>query len=82
MNRDIMEETMGKNGFEFISDTLAHSGSFCAIQIVADTVFTALSPAPTGNTFTGVSMPTGTIIYGLFTTVTLTSGKVIAYKAV
>jgi len=82
MNRDIMEEQMGKAGFEFISDTSAHVGNYCAIQTTADTVFAAVLPVPTGNTFTGVSIKEGTPIPGLFTSITLTSGSVIAYKAI
>lgn len=82
MNRDILEEQMGKAGFEFISDTAAHIGKFCALRLVSDTVFAAILPAPSGNTFTGVTIPSGTTIPGTFTSVTLTSGSLMAFKEV
>jgi hypothetical protein len=74
--------------FEFISDTEAHappSGQvFVALQLITDTVFADLSSEVviTGNTFTGASIPAGTIIYGRFNSVTLTSGSLIAYKGI
>jgi len=34
----------------------------------------------TGNNFTGELLPAGFILYGRYTSVTLTNGKVIAYK--
>lgn len=85
-NRDIMENSMGYNGFEYINDTVVHTQGlnnfFSSIQVVSDAVFSSILPAPTGNTFTGEVIPTGTIIYGNFSSITLTSGKVIAYKGI
>ena len=84
--RDIMENSMGYSGFEYINDTAVHTAPsnrfYCAIQVISDAVFSAIVPAPTGNTFTGEVIPTGTILYGNFQSITLTSGKVIAYKGV
>jgi len=53
---------------------------FVAIQVTEDAIFNAL----VGNMVnpTGLSLGAGTIIYGLFTSITLTSGKVIAYMGV
>lgn len=79
--------SMGGNGFEFISDTLAHtppSGQvFVALQVIADATISAYTyTGVTGNTFTGNLIPAGIVVFGRFTSVTLTSGKVIAYKGV
>lgn len=88
MNNIIAENTMGYIGFEFISDTAAHvvatGETFVALQLVSDTVFAALNSnvAHTGNTFTGVTISAGTIIVGRFSSVTLTSGSLIAYKGI
>lgn len=84
---DLNVASMGGLGFEFVSDTSAHtptSGNvFVAVQIVNDTVFSAIAGTGiTGNTFTGNTISAGTIIFGRFTSITLTSGKAIAYKGV
>lgn len=86
-NRDLMELIIGQNGFDFISDTVQHvptSGYYGKITIVANATFTEATcePAIGGNTFTGVVIPAGTIIYGRFKSLTLTSGSVIAHKSV
>jgi hypothetical protein len=68
-------------GFEYISDTAAHTGRFREIYAVADAVInTATIANATGNTFSAVPLNAGDSIHGVFTSVTLTSGKVIAYK--
>jgi hypothetical protein len=41
---------------------------------------TATVQNASGNTFSAVPIPAGGAIDGLFTSVTLTSGKVVAYK--
>jgi hypothetical protein len=86
--RDLIENSMGQSGFDFINDTAAHACAsgyvYDAVQMVTDTVLAAYSTEPTigGNTFTAVSIPQGTIIYGRFTSLTLTSGSCIAYKGI
>ena len=80
---------MGQAGGKFISDNATHSGSFVAIQCLEDTVFAALTPYDTGagygvgsyngNSMASETIPAGTVIYGRWTTVDLTSGLVIAY---
>lgn len=68
-------------GFEYISDTSAHTGRFRRIYAVADAVInTATIQNATGNTFSAVPLSHGDYIDGVFTSVTLTSGKVVAYK--
>ena len=85
-NRDIVESSAGYNGFEFISDTVAHlppqGQVFTELYIVTATVFATISSevALTGATFAGVSIPADRTIKGRFNSVTLTSGSLIAYK--
>lgn len=68
-------------GFEYISDTAAHTGRFWQIYAVADAVInTATIENQTGNTFATVPLNAGDSITGVFTSITLTSGKVVAYK--
>lgn len=81
-NRDIMENSMGYNGAEFISDTVKHTADYMytTLHLLADTVISQIDGGITGNTFTGVVLSEGTILYGRFKSITLTSGKVLAYK--
>ncbi len=68
-------------GFEYISDTAAHAGRFCKVYALATAVIsTATVQNATGNAFTSVPLEAGDSIEGVFTSITLTSGKVIAYK--
>lgn len=72
--------SMGGYGGDFIDDTEAHTPTspydYVAIQALETTVVTAVGNI-TG--LTSVTVPTGSIIYGEFTSITLTSGSVIAY---
>lgn len=68
-------------GSDFIDDTNAHTretrGGWNAIQAVATAVATVVD---SGTTKTSVPLPAGIIIYGQFTSITLASGKVMAYR--
>lgn len=68
-------------GFEYISDTAAHTGRFREIYALANAVIASATVAnASGNTFTSVPLDAGDSIQGVFTSITLASGKVIAYK--
>lgn len=68
-------------GFEYIDDTSAHTGRFWQLYALADAVInTATIENQTGNTFSAVPLGKGDSITGVFTSVTLTSGKIVAYK--
>jgi len=78
--------SLGENGAELIKDTTAHTGTFKAIQIIGDAVFSVLTSAgittdgsvlAIGSDYGTVSA--GVVLYGTFTAITLTSGIVIAY---
>lgn len=81
---ELNQETLGSYGSKRITTTDATTPTtgfkFIAIQITEDAVFTTL----TGNmaNSSGLSLMAGTIIYGIFTSITLTSGKCIAYMGV
>lgn len=68
------------SGAVYISDTATYSGRFGAIQAVEAAVLASgtVSADITG-TLTSMPIPAGTTVYGIFTAVKLTSGKVIAY---
>lgn len=68
-------------GFEYISDTNAHTGRFFKLYALADAVISAATVQnASGNTFTSVPLNAGDSIEGVFTSVTLASGKIVAYK--
>ena len=68
-------------GFEYISDTAAHTGRFYELVAFEDSVIaSAVILNQTGNTFTSVPLKAGQSVEAVFTSVTLTSGKIAAYK--
>ena len=76
---------LGLNGGEYINGTGAITGTFFAIQATEATVLAAqasnitnLDDICTGEDAT--ELAAGTVLYDNFTSVTLTSGAVIAYN--
>ena len=68
-------------GFEYISDTAAHTGRFYKLVAFEDSVIaSAVVLNQSGNTFTSVPLKAGDSVEAVFTSVTLTSGKIAAYK--
>lgn len=79
---ELFQITSGQNGYVFIADTDDFVGDFRAIQVVAEATFATLTDEglnADGEVMTGVAIPAGTTLYGKFSAITLTSGKVIAY---
>jgi hypothetical protein len=75
----------GFDGFEYISDTEAHTPPagqvFFALQFIDASVVLSLAGAGvTGNAIGGASFPAGFTLYGRFTSVQLTSGRCVAQK--
>ena len=79
---NLLNDSFGQNGGVYIDDTNpatpATGYNFIAMQAIEDTVVSAA----VGNitNIAGITISTGTIIYGTFTSITLTSGSVIAYQ--
>jgi hypothetical protein len=68
-------------GAEFIDDTAAHTGRFGKIVALEDSVInTATAVNYTGNTLSAIPFKASCEIEGVFTSITLTSGTVVAYK--
>ena len=74
--------SLGQGGAVYVSGTTQTSGNFGAIQAVADSVFSALVAGNWTGTTTNLPLPAGATIFGNFTSFTLTSGKVVAYRNV
>ena len=68
-------------GAEYISDTAAHTGRFCEIVALEDSVIASLTAQDwTGNAATSIPLKATGGIEGVFTSITLASGKVVAYR--
>lgn len=68
-------------GAEYIEDTAAHTGRFGKIVALEDTVISALTAQDyTGNALTSIQFKANSELIGVFTSITLTSGTVVAYK--
>ncbi len=69
-------------GADYISGTTAFDGRYGAITAVAAAVLDAATVAAdySGDSLASMPIPAGTTIYGVFTKIKLTSGKVLAYK--
>lgn len=74
-----LDKFQGGNGFTVGTSGTATSG-YWAIQMLADTTFTAISGKYDG-TLTGITIGSGNIIYGEFDSFTAGTGRVIAYKS-
>jgi hypothetical protein len=70
----------GEHGGVYISDTSVYTGVWDAIQALEVATATLVSTNLTG-TLTGVPIPAGVTIFGQFSSITLSAGKVIAYNA-
>lgn len=67
-------------GGDYLTDLVVHAGSWRAITALAAATADLVAP-DLGGELAGVPIPVGTTIYGNFTSITLTAGKVLAYKA-
>jgi hypothetical protein len=68
-------------GAEFIDDTVQHTGRFGKIVALEDSVIASLTAQDwTGNTLSAIPFKASCEIEGVFTSITLTSGTVVAYR--
>jgi hypothetical protein len=81
--KSVIDSSLGVNGGSYITGTGATTPTggytFFAIQAITDTVISAV----TGNIdVSSASISAGIIVYGAWSSITLTSGSVIAYQRV
>lgn len=68
------------NGAVYIATTTASNGRYWAITALEATVINTATVADyKGDSISAMPIPVGTTIYGNFTSIKLTSGKVLAY---
>lgn len=73
----------GRQGGELLIGTDTATGSFRKIKVINETVFAGLTDSSIMNIgdITSLTIPAGVEIGGNFTSIQLTSGAVIAYRA-
>jgi len=79
---DYQKLSFGDNGLRYLAtgDTSVGGESFGAIQVIDSAVISCDIDAVGGDaSLTSVALFAGTIIYGNFDNVSVTSGKIIAY---
>ncbi len=77
--RNSSVQQSGEYGGLYVSGTGANSGNWIEIQVITDTIFSAVTSNITSLP-TAVTFSAGTRINGVFSAFTLTSGSVIAYN--
>jgi hypothetical protein len=72
---------VGQYGAKYINNTSEHQGSFGCIQALEDSTISALVSSNWTGTLTNIPLKTGVSIFGSFSSVTLSGGRVVAYNA-
>lgn len=73
------QSAVGDYGFRYLTTGDSTSDSCRAIQALEDSSVTTTTSS--GDALTEVIIPTGTVVWGKFDSVSVVAGKVIAYKA-
>jgi hypothetical protein len=76
-------------GGDLFSDTALHPDGtvplafpgWAVVQVLTATVFDATTQCNIAGLAGGPSIPAGTLLYGMFSAIKLTSGSIIAYRA-
>jgi len=79
-----VNNSMGANGCVYVNGTSATNGSFIAIQFTEASVIGAITSQMDNSAdliTDATSFATGQVIYVPFTSITLTSGAALLYKA-
>lgn len=86
---DYQHIQMGQRGADWFDNTSVRTGDWSIITALTDVVFTTLTSddnTPFGlngtapGVFSAKTLPKGATMFGRFTTITLTSGTLIAYR--
>lgn len=78
---------MGQNGFKYLtsggtSSTPNNDDAYLAIQALEEaTITTTNAEAGEGDALSGVTIPAGAIIVGYFSSVSVSSGRILVYRA-
>ncbi len=76
-----VKDTTGGDAATITTNTVAVTGTFAAITVLSDAVFTSLTRTNTTGSLGSTTVPAGVTIFGDITGYQLASGAVIAYGA-
>jgi hypothetical protein len=79
-----IQNSMGANGCTYVNGTGANSGDFIAVQFTEDSVIGAITgQMDNSSDLVGdlITFSQGQVLYLPFTSITLSSGSAILYKA-
>lgn len=71
-------QAFGQSGFDYATSGTLNSHTYVAITVLATAQLDVTASA--GDDLTNVSIPAGTTIYGNFTSITVDSGRILAYR--
>lgn len=74
-----MAGEIGTKNSTVINDTAIHTGCWRAIRVIANAGFTTLIDATRTGSVAGITFPANHELLGVFTTITLSGGSVMAY---
>lgn len=82
MGRVSQPQKLGESGYDLIKDTSNHDGTWHAIVIIEAAIFTTLTDVSSSlsGTLISITFPAGMIVSGCFTSLTLSSGAIVAYN--
>lgn len=82
MARTSQPARLGESGYDLIKDTSNHEGTWHAIAVIEAAIFTTLTDTTSSlsGTLISITFPAGMIISGYFTSITMSSGAIVAYN--
>lgn len=78
---NFQQSAVGDYGFRHLVTGESTSDSCRAIQALEDSSVTTTTTSGLGDELTDVIIPTGTVVWGKFDSVSCVAGSIIAYKA-
>ena len=78
---NFQRQVLGQKGFRYLSGSASGTSGehYRAITVLDDATLTVTSES--GDGLTSIDVPAGVSIYGLFKTVSISAGKILAYIA-
>ena len=73
-------QAFGQSGFDYVTTGTINSHTYIAISALEDASISVTAGA--GDDLSSVTIPKGMTIYGSFSSITVSSGKILAYREV
>lgn len=73
-------QSFGQAGFDYVTTGTINTNVYIAVTALEDAQIDATASA--GGSLTNVTIPKGLTIYGRFSSITVDSGKILAYREV